>query len=86
MTRRTVAAFVAFTIAALSLVACGGSDITGTVQDKRQSAHSIAPKRELCIGDSKTSCTWQPLTGKYASGWYGRCDIGEYYPDCTALF
>lgn len=69
----------------LALAGCGTS-VSGTVQDKRESRNGMGLLvRELCIGDSRESCAWHVLRGKYAAGWYGRCDIGERYPDCRAL-
>jgi hypothetical protein len=69
----------------LALAGCGPK-VSGDVQDKRQERNGIVMVRELCLGDSKTDCTWHHLRGKYAYGWYRRCDVGERYPDCRALF
>jgi hypothetical protein len=66
----------------LLLTACE-PDVSGTVQDKRTSPGKLgATIRELCIGNTKDSCTWHRLHGKYARARFNRCDVGEQYPAC----
>lgn len=56
---------------------------SGIVQDKRESAGALGlTVFEVCLGESKQTCTWHQVTGKFRGRAYDRCEIGERYPDC----
>lgn len=78
-----------FTITALALAVLAAgctTAVSGTVQDKRSQPGRLGLQaRELCLGTAKQTCTWHLLRGKYAAGWYQRCDIGEPYPACRSI-
>lgn len=81
-TARCVASSLLFAV--LVLAACSHTE--GVVQDKREHRNGLGIViRELCLGESKTTCAWHQLRGTPSLGWYRRCDIGELYPDCRTL-
>lgn len=80
------ACVAAVTLAFVLVTASGCA--SGTVQAKRRVKTEI-PKvygYELCLGKSKSDCTWTRLTQKYGKVEYDRCDVGEKFPDCRSAF
>jgi predicted small secreted protein len=70
-------------VVALAVLVAGCGPADGVVRDKRERPGTLGVTvRELCIGESRQTCTWSPVGGKTSKTWYRRCDIGERYPDC----
>jgi hypothetical protein len=70
---------VVATVTVITLSGC----TEGTVWGKRSSRDRFGMvTRELCIGDSRETCTW---IHQRKPAWYTHCDVGEQYPRCARI-